>query len=128
MVIRAGDFGIRSPSAPPFPPGIVPPLPPDIVPPLLQGPCCQDGFGHRRPHRFPFLGFGVVTDSYSLPPAAGQPLLAPGSVLPPPPPDFEPRVVTLKPLAVRPGDPAAVVVMRAGESQEVVKFAGTETE
>jgi len=69
-----------------------------------------------------------MTQTYALPPAAGQPLLAPGSVLPPPPPDFEPRVVTLKPLAVRPGDPAAVVVMRAGESQEVVKFAGTETE
>jgi len=130
MVPRFGP-GIVPPfgssPVPPLGPNIVPPLGPDIVPPLVSGPCCQGDFDHHRRHRFPFPVFGVVTQTYSLPPVAAQPLPAPGSVLPPPPPDFEPRLVTLKPLAARPGDPAAVVVMRAGEPQEVVKFKETET-
>jgi hypothetical protein len=115
------------PAAAPSGSVIVPPLPPNIVPPLVQGPCCQDGFRHHRAHRFPFLGFGVLTQTYSLPPVAAQPLPAPGGVLPPPPPDFEPRVVTLKPSVARPGDPATVIVMRAGEPLEVVTFRATET-
>jgi hypothetical protein len=113
---------------PPLGPGIVPPLGPTIVPPLVSAPCCQGGADHGRRHRFPFLAFGVPTTT--SPSAVGadqtaQP--APGADLPPPPSDFEPRLVTLKPLAARPGDPATVIVMRAGESQEVVKFAETET-
>ncbi|MGH6942531.1 hypothetical protein [Hypericibacter sp.] len=57
--------------------------------------------------------------------AAAPSPVANAPALPPPPPDFEPRLVSLKPFARLPGDPASVTVLRAGEPGEVVTFAGT---
>ena len=113
---------------PPSGSGMVPPLGPGIVPPLVPGPCCQGGFDHGRRHRFPFLGFGVVTTTNPSPAAEGQTATAAASAnLPPPPADFEPRLVTLKPSAAMPGDPTSVVILRPGRPDEVVRLGGTRT-
>jgi hypothetical protein len=106
---------------PPLGPGIVPPFGPGIVPPLVPGP---GGVDHRRPHRFPFFPFGGGEVFIAPPPDPGAPQaqLATLPKLPPPPPDFQPHVVTLKPSAAMPGDPASVVVMRPGRPDEVVTF------
>lgn len=111
---------------PPLGPGIVPPLGPNMVPPLVSE-NSGDGFNRVRPHRFPFFPFVGGGVYVSQPPGvAAAPLpVASAPALPPPPPDFEPRLVSLKPFAHQPGDPASVTVLRAGEPEEVVTFSGT---
>ncbi len=111
---------------PPLGPDIVPPLGPNMVPPLVSE-NAGNGFNRVRPHRFPFfpfIGGGVYV---SQPPgaAAAPSPVANAPALPPPPPDFEPRLVSLKPFARQPGDPASVTVLRAGKPEEVVTFPGT---
>jgi hypothetical protein len=119
---------------PPFGSTIVPPFGASIVPPLVTGrmPPFNDGFRHRRPFPFfpffPFAGgfFGnpwFVNPWMSLDPPPTQMAAAPN--LPPPQPDFEPHIVSLKPHAAAPGDPASVVIMRPGQADEVVKFGET---
>lgn len=114
---------------PPFGPGIVPPFGGTIVPPLVSGP---DGIDHGRLHRFsrfPLARFpfdGGVGGGFFIGPSQDpddpSAQLAALPKLPPPPPDFQPHVVTLKPSVAKPGDPASVVVMRPGQPDEVVSF------
>ena len=112
---------------PPLGPGIVPPLGPTMVPPLVSE-NSGNAFNRVRPHRFPFfpfIGGGAVYVSQPPGVAAAPLSVASAPALPPPPPDFEPRLVSLKPFAHQPGDPASVTVLRAGEPEEVVTFSGT---
>ena len=119
---------------PPFGSTIVPPFGGTIVPPLVTGRMqpFNDGFRHRRPFPFsPFFPFagGFIGNPWfgnpwmSLDPPPTQMAAAPN--LPPPQPDFEPHIVSLKPHTAAPGDPASVVIMRPGQADEVVKFGET---
>jgi hypothetical protein len=105
---------------PSFGPTIIPSFGAGIVPPLVSAqPCCQGGADHRRHHRPFFADFGVAAvngPTFVLQPVAP----APAPALPPPA-DFDPRLVTLKPFIPRPGDPASVRILRPGQPDEIVK-------